>query len=71
MTLEDHPLRGPIFEMDGRVFGVFRVRAAGQKPVVAKKDAGKGQAIKNGEIQYRYGGRTQAASGCQRCCHPL
>lgn len=47
------------FEMAGRVFGVFRVRAAGQKPVVAKKDAGKGQEIKNGEIYYRYGGRTQ------------
>ena len=47
------------FEIDGRVFGVFRVRAAGQKPLVAKKDAGKGQEIRNGEIYYRYGGRTQ------------
>ena len=47
------------FEIDGRVFGVFRVGAAGRKPVVAKKNAGKGQEIKNGEIYYRYGGRTQ------------
>ncbi len=47
------------FEIEGRVFGVFRVSPAGQKPVVAKKDAGKGPEIKNGEIYYRYGGRTQ------------
>ena len=29
------------------------------KPVIAKKDEGKDQIIRNGEIYYRYGGRTQ------------
>ncbi|PAV24427.1 hypothetical protein CF392_16350 [Tamilnaduibacter salinus] len=29
------------------------------KPVIARKDEGKDQIIKNGEIYYRYGGRTQ------------
>lgn len=47
------------FEVDGAVFGVFRVHSARQKPVVAKQDAGRDQEIRNGEIYYRYGGRTQ------------
>jgi predicted HTH transcriptional regulator len=40
-------------------FGVFRVHEAHMKPVIAKKNEGKDQIIKNGEIYYRYGGRTQ------------
>jgi len=40
-------------------FGVFRIEEAVTKPVIAKKDEGKDQTIKNGEIYYRYGGRTQ------------
>lgn len=44
---------------DGKTFGVFKVEEALTKPVIAKKDEGKDQIIKNGEIYYRYGGRTQ------------
>lgn len=40
-------------------FGVFYVYEAIIKPVIAKKDEGKNQTIKNGEVYYRYGGRTQ------------
>lgn len=48
-----------LFEIDGKHFGVFRIHEARLKPVIAKKDEGKSQQIKNGEIYYRYGGRTQ------------
>lgn len=34
------------------------MREAREKPVIAKKDEGKKQIIKNGEVYYRYGGRT-------------
>ena len=44
---------------NGMAFGVFRVLPANVKPVIARKDEGKDQTIKNGEIYYRYGGRTQ------------
>ena len=47
------------FEVRKKVFGVMRVYEAKRKPIVAKKDEGKQQSIKNGEIYYRYGGRTQ------------
>lgn len=40
-------------------FGVFKIYEAYNKPVIAKKDEGKDNIIKNGEIYYRYGGRTQ------------
>lgn len=43
----------------GHIFGVFYVHESQTKPVIAKKDDGKGPIIKNGEIYYRYGGRTQ------------
>lgn len=43
----------------GKKFGVFSVEEATTKPVIAKKDEGKDQIIKNGEVYYRYGGRTQ------------
>ena len=46
-------------QLYGQHFGVFRIHPAHTKPVIAKKDEGKDQAIKNGEIYYRYGGRTQ------------
>jgi len=46
-------------EMEGRPFGVWRVHEAQTKPVIAKKDEGKEQVIKNGEVYYRYAGRTQ------------
>lgn len=43
----------------GRKFGIFCISEAKVKPVIAKKNEGKDQIIKNGEIYYRYGGRTQ------------
>lgn len=45
--------------IDDMYFGVFRIWPSVCKPVIAKKDEGKDQAIKNGDIYYRYGGRTQ------------
>ena len=42
-----------------KIFGVFRIEAALVKPIISKKDEGKDQIIKNGEIYFRYGGRTQ------------
>lgn len=47
------------FEFDAKHFGVFQIEEARAKPIIAKKDEGKDQTIKNGEIYYRYGGRTQ------------
>lgn len=47
------------FEINGKYFGVFQIEESVAKPVIAKKDEGKDQHIKNGEIYYRYGGRTQ------------
>lgn len=37
----------------------LRVEEAETKPIIAKRDEGKDNTIKNGEIYYRYGGRTQ------------
>lgn len=48
-----------ILEHKGMSFGVFRVYSSSLKPIISKKDEGKDQIIKNGEIYYRYGGRTQ------------
>lgn len=47
------------FEIHGKTFGFFKIDMATAKPVIAKKDEGKDQAIRNGDIYYRYGGRTQ------------
>jgi hypothetical protein len=48
-----------LIELDKKNFGVFIVEKAFIKPIIAKKDDGKDQTIKNGEIYFRYGGRTQ------------
>ena len=48
-----------IVEIKKKAFGVFRIHEAATKPIIAKKDEGKDQIIKNGEVYYRYGGRTQ------------
>ena len=48
-----------IVEINSMAFGIFRVYKASTKHVIARKDEGKGQTIKNGDIYYRYGGRTQ------------
>lgn len=42
-----------------KTFGVFKIEAATVKPIISKKDEGKDQLIKNAEIYFRYGGRTQ------------
>jgi predicted HTH transcriptional regulator len=42
-----------------KTFGLFRIHEADTKPVIARKNEGKEQTIKNGDIYYRYGGRTQ------------
>lgn len=42
-----------------KIFGAFKIHEASVKPIIAKKDEGKDQIIKNGDIYYRYGGRTQ------------
>lgn len=47
------------FNVDGKDFGLFQIYEAPTKPVIAKKNEGKDHQIKNGEIYYRYGGRTQ------------
>lgn len=46
-------------KIDDMQFGVFRILPASTKPVIAKKDDGKDTTIKNGDIYFRYGGRTQ------------
>ena len=48
-----------VVEAHGKSFGIFHITEADVKPIIAKKDEGKDQVIKNGEIYYRYGGRTQ------------
>lgn len=40
-------------------FGVFHIYVSEQKPIIAKKNFGRNQEIKGGEIYYRYAGRTQ------------
>lgn len=38
---------------------MFRVHESQTKPIIAKNNNGEKQTIKNGEVYYRYGGRTQ------------
>lgn len=40
-------------------FGVFRIFEARTKPVIARRDEGRDATIRNGDVYYRYGGRTQ------------
>ena len=48
-----------VVEIEGKQFGVFRIDIAENKPVIARKDEGRDQIIRNGDIYFRYGGRTQ------------
>lgn len=48
-----------LFKINDKLFGAFKIEKSNLRPIVAKKDAGKDQTIKNGEIYFRYGGRTQ------------
>lgn len=47
------------FNFNKNYFGVFQIEKAVIKPIIAKKDAGLSQQIKNADIYYRYCGRTQ------------
>ncbi len=46
-----------VIDIDGLSFGVFYIEEAETKPIICKKD--EDEIIKNGEIYFRYGGRTQ------------
>jgi hypothetical protein len=48
-----------VFKIKSFNIGAFYIHEAKTKPVICKKDEGKDQILKNGEIYYRYGGRTQ------------
>lgn len=48
-----------IVKIGNKIFGVFYINESKQKPVIAKKDEGREQIIKNGDVFFRYGGRTQ------------
>lgn len=48
-----------IVQHHGSSFGVFWIPEAKTKPVIARKDEGRNQEIRNGDIYFRYGGRTQ------------
>jgi hypothetical protein len=48
-----------IYSFDDMNFGVFYIYESLLKPIITKKDEGKDQSLKNGEIYFRYGGRTQ------------
>ena len=44
------------FDINGKIYGIFYIEEIRNKPVIAKKNAG--DVFRNGEIYYRYGGRT-------------
>ena len=48
-----------VIKKEEKIFAAFKIEKAIVRPVISKKDAGKDQTIRNGEIYYRYGGRTQ------------
>ena len=48
-----------IYIWNEKRFGIFYVSESSNKPVIAIKDGGRNQEIKNGEIYYRYAGRTE------------
>jgi hypothetical protein len=48
-----------IHQIGSLQFGIFYINVSEQKPVIAKKNLGRNQEIKTGEIYFRYAGRTQ------------
>lgn len=46
-----------MIEVDGKDYGYFYVEEALEKPIICKKD--EGQTLRDGDIYFRYGGRTQ------------
>ena len=47
------------YEFNGNKFGIFYIDECKEKPVIAKKNEGRDSIIKDGDIYFRYGGRTQ------------
>lgn len=56
---QDISWKHDVIEHDGKKFGYFRVFECNNKPVITKQNHGKDQELRNGDIYYRYGGRTQ------------
>lgn len=48
-----------LIEIEGKKFGIFYIYESVQKPIITKKDEGKDQLLKSGDIYFRYAGRTQ------------
>ncbi len=48
-----------IHELDGKAFGLIYIHESQNKPVICKKTADDAKHLKEGEIYYRYRGRTQ------------
>jgi Putative DNA-binding domain len=48
-----------IHELDGKVFGLIYIYESQNKPVICKKNEDEAKSLKEGEIYYRYRGRTQ------------
>jgi hypothetical protein len=48
-----------VHELDGKAFGLIYIHESHNKPVICKKTADDAKHLKEGEIYYRYRGRTQ------------
>lgn len=48
-----------LYEIDGKTFGILYFFPSKNKPVVCKKGTDDGKSLKEGDIYYRYNGRTQ------------
>lgn len=47
------------YEFDGKIFGLIYINESTNKPVICTKDGGKDKELKEGDIYYRYRGRSQ------------
>ena len=54
-----HRVQHALFQRRIHRIGVFYIHESKQKPIISKKDEGRGQLIKSGDIFFRYAGRTQ------------
>lgn len=48
-----------LYELNEKTYGLLYIHESVNKPVVCKKGTDDGKSLKEGEIYYRYGGRTQ------------
>jgi hypothetical protein len=48
-----------LYELQGKVFGLLYFHESRNKPVICRKGTDDGKSLKEGEIYYRYNGRTQ------------